>query len=465
MRFLHHTWLAAGLAAMLAACAGSDVASTEAPGDGTGTARIHLITPQVFDFQLTRVSVETDTGFIVDLARDPQSGAFSGSLALPAGVHEITGRAFVDAGQVGASNPVPAEIQAGAVTQVMIQILDTTGGNQPDFGPILESLTHPASTTAGVQVILAASVIDPDGTPVSIQWAQDCNDASFTAPQDAVTAWSKATPGTCRITLTGTSGGQSLATSFSIVVFEPGANLGAVEVISEFISAPTLELQLSLQSAFCVVNRFVSNASCAAATSSPTVTPVQAFVNWENATPGSMTVFDDCGGGVSVLFQGLTFLDARWLPPAQGGICRVTVRATSLEGVVSELSAAVLVRPGTPRQPVGAPDVALNGFFPAAMSFCSGHSTVGEVFCNPTPAGSTASFDGSVFWADTLPSTIELTDSCGGAFSSRATDPASGFFSATWQAPAAPVAGCAITATARSLEGVTRSAVLRFDVQ
>lgn len=458
MRFLHLTLPAVVLTAMLAGCGGSDAEST----DATGTARIHLITPQAFDFQLTRVSVETNTGFAVDLTRDQQTGDFGGSLALPAGVHEITARAFVEAEQVGASNPVAAEIQAGAITQVMIQILDTTGGDQPDFGPILESLTHPTSTTAGVEVIFAASVIDPDGSPVSITWDDDCSDSSFTSPQEGMTGWSKATPGTCRVTLSATSGGLSLATSFNIAVFEAGANQGAADIVSEFISAPTISLFLFLPDGFCAVDRFAGNASCASAIASPDAASVQASVSWENATPGNFTVFDDCGGvfGVSA---GQSFVDGTWLPPVQGAICRVTARAISQEGIVSEMTAAVLVRAGAPRQPVGAPRVRVNAFLPA--SFCEGDSDAGEALCGTMRPGSVLNFDGNIFWADTLPGRREVSDSCGGVFSNLFHDLRGGFHAGTWQAPATPAPGCAITISAVSLEGVTRSAVLRINVQ
>lgn len=458
MRFLHLAWPAAVLTAMLAGCSGSDVGSTEA----TGTARIHLITPQAFDFQLTRVSVETSTGFVVDLARDQQTGDFGGSLALPAGVHEITARAFVEAEQVGASNPVAAEIQAGAVTQVMIQILDTTGGDQPDFGPILESLSHPATTTAGVEVLFAASVLDPDGTPVSISWDDDCSDSSFTAPQGGMTGWSKATPGTCRVTLSATSGGLSLATSFNVAVFEAGANQGAADIISEFISAPSINLFVFLPEGLCVVDRFASNASCASAIAAPAAASVQASVSWENATPGNFTVFDDCGG-VFGLFASQSFIEGTWLPPAQGAICRVTARAISQEGIVSEMTAAVLVRAGTPRQPVGAPRVRVSAFNP--FPICEGDSAGTESLCGPTQRGRAVEFSGNLSWEDTLPGRLEVSDSCGGFFSDQFTDVRGGFFQARWQPPGAPAPDCAVTFTAVSLEGVTRSAVLRFNVQ
>lgn len=458
MRFLHLTWLAAGMAALLAGCAGPDAASTET----VGTARIQLITPQAFDFQLTRVSVQTSTGFTVDLGRDPQSGAFTGSLSLPAGVHEVTGLAFADLEQVGASNPAPVEIQAGVVAQVTIQILDTTGGDQPGFGPLLESLSHPASTTVGTDVLLAASIIDPDGTLVSIEWADDCADSSFSAPQDGVTGWSKATPGTCRITLTGISGGQGLTTSFNIVVFEAGANQGAVGVVTEFISAATVSLTLNLPDAPCFVSRFASNASCSSAIASPTVATVQASVSWENSTPGTLTLFDDCGGAFSQS-PSQFFIDAIWLPPAQGGLCRITARTISLEGVISEMTAAVLVRPGTPRQPARGPQVLATGSFPT--TFCQARSNEGEAFCGPTQAGNLTSIDGNVSWEDSIPASVEVTDSCGGTFSNSFFDVRGGFFFGTWQAPATPAPGCAITVTATSLEGVTRSAVLRTDVQ
>ncbi|HWN71965.1 MAG TPA: hypothetical protein VNM90_30205, partial [Haliangium sp.] len=373
MRFRPMTWLAASLAALLAAgCAGSDTAST----DEMGTARIGLITPQVLPFELTRVSVETNTGFSVDLARDPFTGVFEGTLLLPVGVHELIGRAFVDADQVGVSSPVPADIQAGVVTQVTIQILDTTGGPQPDFGPLIESLSHPTSSTAGAEVMFAVSIIDPDGTPVSIDWSDDCADSTFTAAQSTATGWSKATPGTCNVTVTGASNGASVSQSFSIVVFPPGANQGAVDIVNEFIAAPTPELQFYVPEGFCTVGTFSSNASCAFPAASPTVPTLQVVTNWQNGSPGAVTLSDDCGGTLGVTFQDPSFVVASWLPPVQGGICRLTAHAVNQQGVVGELSMAVLVRPGTPRQPNGAPSVSANLFGPGGPG-CFGSSDQG----------------------------------------------------------------------------------------
>jgi hypothetical protein len=460
MRFRHMTWLAAGLAALLAAaCAGPETAGT----DDMGMAQVTLITPQVLPFELTRVSVETNTGFSADLTPDPQTGAFTGTMMLPVGVHELTGRAFVNADLVGVSNPVPADIQAGVVTQVMIQILDITGGEQPDFGPILESLSHPTSATAGAEVMFAVSIIDPDGTAVAIDWTSDCADATFTAPQAATTGWSKATPGTCRVTVTGASNGLSVSQSFSIVVFLAGANQGAVGIVNQFISAPSPELQFFVPDGFCFVNPFSFNASCAVVVASPTVPTVQVSTNWQNGTPGNVTLSDDCGGTFGITLNDPFFMGANWLPPVQGAICRLTARATNQQGVVGEISMAVLVRSGTPRQPSGAPQVRVDLFGP--FGGCTAFSDQGESFCPPIQSGTTSDLQGNVFWADTLPGTLQIADSCGGTFLGGFSDPQGGFFTDRWQAPAAPAPGCSLTVTARSLEGVTRSAVFRFDVQ
>jgi len=458
-RFRHMTRLAAAFAALFAAaCEGPEGPDAEA----MGTAHFGVVAPQVFPFELTRVSVESDTGFSIDLARDPGTGTFVGTLLLPAEVTELTGFAFVGDELVGASNPVPADIQPGVVTRVTIQILDTTGGGQPGFGPLLESLSHPTTTTVDSQALFAVSFLDPDGTPMSIDWSDDCDDSTFTAPQSAVTGWTKATPGGCRVTVTGTAGGQSASASFSIVAFPAGTLQGGAEIVADFIAAPVIDMQLTAPDGACSVNPFSANASCAVPIASPTSTTVRAFVGWQNGTPGELTIFDDCGGNFSFPSPA-PFIDAIWLPPVQGGLCRITARAVNQEGVVGEISMAVVAAPGTPRQPVGAPQI--NVSLSGTLAFCFGSSASGEVFCGPlTTTDAVVNLNGSVFWDDTLPGKIAFADSCGGTFVGGAANPAGGFFSGQWQPPAAQVRNCTMTVTGTSLEGVSRSVVYRFDV-
>lgn len=460
MRYHQSIWLAATAAALLAAgCVGAESPAT----DDTGTIEVRLITPQAGAFELTRVSLETDTGVSADLTRNPQSGQFAGTVLLPAGMHELTARAFIDAELVGVSNPVPADVQAGGVTLVMIQILDVTGGNQPDFGPILASLSHPTSTTAGAEVLFAASVIDPDGAPVSFDWSDDCGDATFSAPQAAQTGWSKLGPGTCRVTLVASSEGVSITNSFSIVVFQAGANQGAIEVVTEFISAPTPTLQLAVGNSLCITSPFSGDASCPTVFASPQFASVFVPHQWQNGTPGTATLSDDCGGSVGVTSQDSFSLQANWLPPVEGGVCRLTVRAINGQGVVGELSMAVVVLAGTPRQPA-APPTLFADLFPASGASCSAAGGGPASVCGFTLAGSTQFLQASVFWNDGLPGSVAFTDGCGGVFAGDTGSPGSGFFLREWTAPAANFQLCPITVTATNLEGQSTSAVFLIDV-
>ena len=457
MRFRGSSWLIMALVALPlgAGCSGSETA------DAMGTARVRLITPQASSGELTQVTVTTDTGFSTDLARDATTGEFSGSLTLPAGMHALTGRAFVDAELVGESSPVPADIQAGVITAVQMQILDITGGNQPDFGPILESLSHPESTTAGTEVMFAVSFVDPDGDPVTIEWSDNCTDATFTAPTGPMTGWSKATDGNCTVTVTGTANGSSVSASFDMVVFAAGADQGAAELTGVFVEAPTITMGVFLPGeSTCVVDENAASASCAGAIASPDVGSVQALVGWGNGTPGTFSVSDDCGGAFGIDFQDDFSLDARWLPPVTGAICRVTLQATNQEGVTASLSAAVLVRDGVERVPTITPTVNLGVSF--TIEFCSVSSNDGPLACGALSVDETANVSSDVSWGDALPGTLVLSDDCGGTFVDEFSEP--DFLAATWQPPAAPTSGCPVKATATSLEGVVTEAVLLVDV-
>jgi hypothetical protein len=462
MRFHHMTWLAAGLVSILVAAGCSNESSDP---DAVGRAQVRLISPQVNGFELTRVSIDTNTGFSGNLVRDAQTGDFTGTLSLPTGVHELTGKAFVAATLVGVSNPVPVDIQAGAVNQVTIQILDIAGGSQPDFAPLLESLSHPAATTAGTVVLFASSAVDLDGTPVLYSWSDDCFDSIFTAPQAAVTGWSKTTAGTCLVTLTAESGGQSLTVSFSVAVFGAGADLGAVEVVGEFIAAPSPQLQFSVPDGSCYVDKFVDNASCSTPITSPGVAELSGWANVDgNNNTGSLTLFDDCGGAFGVQYQEPGYyIRANWLPPAQGGICRLTVRSVNQEGVVGEISMGVAVRSGTPREPTEGPSVSADVFLWDGGWTCSVFPGQEDVFCGTAPAGGRVDLSGGVSWGDSFPGSIVFTDDCGGAFAGDM-DVSSGYFYFRWQAPGSPVEGCTVTVTATSLEGRSSSGSFRVDV-
>lgn len=126
-----------------------------------------------------------------------------------------------------------------------------------------------------------------------------------------MTGWSKASSGTCRITLTAESGGDAITLAFSIAVFGTGTDLGAVEVVGEFV--PALSPQLSFFD-------------------------IHGNVSWGDSLPGSIELSDDCGGVFMDEYIDVPSgaVHGQWhAPDSPGAGCTVTVTATSLEGLTS----------------------------------------------------------------------------------------------------------------------------------
>ena len=306
-----------------------------------GSARVRIIS----DYDLTRVVVTSLDGNEVELQRDQESAdAFVGSLVLPAGPNELVGRAFVDNNLVGESAPVPVDIQTGLVVGATIRIIDITGSSGIDHGPIVVSLTHPLSGVAGQTADVSVTAVDPDGDPIDIEWTSDCLDSRFTDPRAAATQWTKDAQGSCRLTVTTTSNGLSASDSFHVVVFGTGANTGAVQLEGSFVSAPNLSLNLYHPEGSCSLFPGVSNGTCAGSITAPSSAFVDVFVDWGRAQPGTLELFDSCGGTFSSLFSDPFFAQSSWQPPGAETVCLIGARAVSPDGVQSELTAALLVR-------------------------------------------------------------------------------------------------------------------------
>jgi hypothetical protein len=423
-------------------------------GDGIrGMAEIRVHALQLSAGNITRVTVEAG-GLSQDLTRNPTTGLFNGTLLLPVGTYDLVARAYVDANLVGQSNPTPMEIQAGIVTRVTLRILSTTGGGQPNFGPILDSLTYPTSTQAEAQASFAISVVAPNNDPVAIEWASDCADSTFSAPQSPTTTWSKASPGTCRITVTATSNGISLTESFSIVVFPAGSASGAVTVDGVFVEAPSLYLSLYNGPQGCSVAPASQSASCPGSVASPNVAGYQVNVfGWGNSTPGTLAVSDNCGGRFGATYQNPDSVSGNWLPPVQAGVCIITASAVNGDGVAATLRAAILVREGTPR--TASPPRINADFF--GYGYCQLSSDNSPANCAPMPAGNGGNLQGGVNWVDGLAGSVSVTDDCGGTFNRYSSDPASVY--GTWTPPNSPGATCLLTIRATNLEGITSEAV------
>jgi hypothetical protein len=394
---------------------------------------------------VTRVSVDAD-GVVHDLVLNPFTGTFDASLFLSAGSHTLVGRAFSGLALVGQSAPVTAAITTGDVTRVELRILDLTDGDQDIFGPLFASLTFPTSALEQQAVAFAASVLAPAGDPVTYAWSSDCPDATFSAPSAPATTWVKPTAGSCTVSVTGTSNGFAVARHFLIVVFPAGTGTGAAEVSGAFITHPTINIFFSELGCF----RFGGlddNATCTSPIAAPTVTSFNLSVpSWGGGTPGLIDIADSCGGSGSITSRFGDSANGLWLPPAAGGLCILTLRATNGDGVVGTKSMAVLASPGT-APPLPPPP---EGF--ASVSGCFLETSQEGADCGGRTAGSPLFLNAQLAVFAGHPGRITLTDTCVGVV------PMQGLFNTflfqSWNvANATPGTTCKVTLRAATLEG------------
>lgn len=382
----------------------------EPPSSSQGRAEISVDTARISGLDITVVTVEAG-GVTHDITRNPVTGKFDGALFLPAGSQTIVARAFAEAVLVGQSNPIVVGIQPGSLTRVSIRILDVTGGGQPAFGPIIESVSFPSTAEAGQAVTFTASVIAPAGDPVAIEWSDDCDDSVFLAPSEATTGWTMPAVGTCRVFVTATSNEIQDSQSFTIAVFTAGSGLGALHVDGAFVEAPLVTITLGQGETVCFVTPESFNASCPnIPAASPDVIPFNALVSsWGGSVPGTFTISDNCGGRFSA-GPSSDFISGFWLPPTQASTCLLTAHAVSGDGVHADLSAAVRARAGTPRT---APPPAISVSLFHNSGQCQLSSASGPVSCGFTFSGTGMFLSGAVGWGEGLPGTIGVSDDCG----------------------------------------------------
>ena len=430
---------------------------TETGSDQQGIAELHVDAHSLIASEVTRVTVNTG-GQTTDLTFNPRTGTFDAELLLTAGTQTLTAQAFAGDTLVGASNPTPVVVTDGAITRVVLRILDLTTGPPQVFGPIFDSISFPTTTEVNTSVTFAISVIAPLGDPVTYAWTSDCADGTFTPPDAATTQFSKPTTGACAVSVTATSNGFSVAQSFVIAVFAAGATSGALQINTAFISPPTL--QISLPELQCSQSSdFIGfNSSCQNAVASPSVFNYNAsVVSWNGSDPGTIDVTDNCGGSVGISSGGSNDLSGFWLPPAAGGTCIITARAVDADGLVTVESLAVLARPGT------APVVTSNpSVFAEYDTGCVFSNSTFPSFCGSFSVGFTRTMFYEVFLFDGHPGRTTLTDTCAGPQRLPIT-PNGSFNSINWTEPA-PGGGrsCTTTMRATTLEGaVTEVAATR----
>lgn len=435
------------------ACMLAAACTTDHP-DSTGAARQGLAEIQVDagllgPFGITRVTAEA-AGVSQDLVLNEDLGslAFTGIIILPAGTQTLVVSAFAGDTKIGQSQPTPVEVVGGVVTRVFLRILDLRASGAPSYGPILDSLSFPTTTEVGTTATFAISVVAPVGDPITYAWTSDCADATFTAPDAATTGWSKAAPGVCTINVQATSNGFTVARSFLIIVFPANAS-GALDVVADFVTAPSLGLRMGSVGCF---DFQAENSSCPTPIASPDTSSYDVEVfNWGLGSPGTFEVSDNCGGRFGATFRGLGSESGSWLPPVGGGVCIVTARAVSDLGAVATRSRAIFVRPGT--VPVTQP--------PAITVLLDNVCllTADTVDCGSVFGGRRRSLFGSVDWLDGLPGSLTVEDSCAGP----QPVPGTRFISNAWTVP--NVAGtCITTVHATNLQGASSEVSAQYQV-
>ena len=275
-------------------------------------------------------------------------------------------------------------------------------------------MTHPLSTVANQPTALSATVVDPDGQPVNVSWSSDCLDGQFTDPESATTEWTKSTQGTCTISMTASDGELTTVDSFKVVVFGEGANTGAVDVNGVFVAAPNIYLNLGAPNAFCDVFTGAVDGTCSGEIASPEVASLNAFVEWGFSEPGTVEVSDNCGGSLQLFGQDPFFLGGEWRPPTGQTVCLISVRASTPEGVSSEVSAAILVRDGQPPPPPAGAQIEANFFHGGGSCFLPLGETL--VDCPQMQVDDIGFLDATVDWGGQPPGFVEVFDSCGGEF-------------------------------------------------
>jgi hypothetical protein len=426
--------------------------ATQDTGAAQGVAQFQIDAGSNFAGTITRVAVLAG-GQTQDLSFNPNNNTFSGSMFVPSGSQVVIARAFQRDELIGESAPVTVEILPATVTAVMLRIPDQAP-NHPSYGPILDSFTFPTTAQVGVPVIFTMAVVAPVNDPVIYAWTTNCADSTFSAPGAATTSWTSASPGPCVISVVATSNGISINRSFSITAFPPGPPSGELDATGDFITGPTLELNVNELN--CDV-RTGTDASCQGSAASPRVFTIGlAPLSWGQSTPGRLEFSDDCGGTFSHNRTDTFFASQFWLPPVAGGVCIITGRATSIEGSTATLSAAVLVRPGTPATslpPTISADLLTDTGF---CAFDETHAGTPDA-CGGTFAHDTADAFGFVGWRDGTPGTVTISDDCGGFAVQGSTDH-------FWEVLDNGNATCTVTFHATSLQGAESVAMASFNI-
>jgi hypothetical protein len=175
-----------------------------------------------------------------------------------------------------------------------------------------------------------------------------------------------------------------------------------------------------------------------------------AQVDWGNLAPGTLTVFDTCGGQYFNVFNDLFFFQANWQAPFFDTPCTIVVQAIATDGnsFASFLNFSVVGA-----QPPA--DIQARVLLQQINGDCFLEFGQTAVDCPAISANGNAFFQVEMSWGNALPGFIDVRDNCGGFFSAIFNDPF--IFQANWFPP--PFIGnfCTIDVNAFAGNGQVRT--------
>jgi hypothetical protein len=336
--------------ALLALAALATAACGGAPAEPAAAGRVVLSInggPAMFAVTTVTVSV-APAGVTADLTLDQPTGAFTGTLSVPAGAQVITARAFAGAVLV-AEGSASVTITGGETMTVAITVLDVTGPEPtPDHAPILTALTASTATLeVGQPLALDATAVDVDDDPITFTWSASpvgcatLSPATSTSNGAASTTATAAIAGPCTLAVVASSQGltDSLSTTVEVILpividgtFVPQPVLGAFEFLAP-MTAAVLRTD---------VDATVRQPWTAGA-------PVSVRLTWD-ATPwlarSVATLADGCGGTVTSTAATATSETFEWTPTG-GPVCLLTA-SLERQGLIDAFAVATVVVPPAP---------------------------------------------------------------------------------------------------------------------
>lgn len=337
------TLIAATFALLLAACGGS---ATSAGGRVALQADLSTLALQ------STVVVEVDAapaGISAELTLDPETGRFSGSLVLPAGLQTLTVRALSDVNNdgsleivaVGSGQASVAENQTASVVVVLMDL--TPPPPVPDHRPIITSAgVSNSNPAAGEVVSVWVSAVDVDEDPMTYAWTVTCNagEVSIADPAAAATTFTVSAAATCSVSATVSANGKSISANMAVRV----GGAGQADVTISF-AAPPVVTQVFINdpaSGFvCGIDRDDTEATCADPLSKGAVADI--FLALDEGSDGSQASVDVCGGLVTRLEAGPGIAHFTWEVPQASGVCLVTGIAAR-DGYMDAFPVAMLLQ-------------------------------------------------------------------------------------------------------------------------